>query len=289
MNFQDFYKDTSQLRFSFEIFPPKNEAGVRELLSNLKELSEFNPAFISVTYGAMGSTRDLTRDLAIRIHNELELTAAFHFTCVGTGRKDIKEYVEHLKNEGLDLVVALRGDPPKGDPKFVKPKDGFSYANELVEFLRKIDHFSIAVAGYPEGHIEAPDKEVDLKNLKRKVNAGADIVITQLFYDNKDYYDFVKRAQAIGIDVPIIPGIMPILHVKQIEKIAGMCGARLPDELHKKLFQNNNDPDKMRDIGINYAIDQCKDLIKNGAPGIHFYILNKTYSVRKILENIEKC
>lgn len=285
MNFKDFYS-TSKLVYSFEVFPPKDEAGIRSLFDSLKELAPLNPAFVSVTYGAMGSTRDLTRDLALRIYRELKLTVAFHFTCVGTGKAAIKEYVERLKKEGLNLIVALRGDPPQGEEKFNKPADGFSYANELVAYLKKINGFSIAVAGYPEGHIEAFSKKVDLDNLKRKVDAGADIVITQLYFDNRDYFDFVQRARNIGIKVPIIPGILPILNLKQIEKIAGMCGARIPDSLHEKLIGAKDDPDHMREIGIEHAANQCRELIRMGVFGIHFYILNKSYSVQKIIESL---
>lgn len=285
MNFQDFYS-TKKLSFSFEVFPTKDEKGVPALLDALKELSVFDPAFLSVTYGAMGTTRDLTRDLAVKIRRELGLATAFHFTCVGSDRKSIREYVEHLKKEGLKLVVALRGDPPSGFSHFVKPDDGFSYANELVAYLREIGGFSLAVAGYPEGHIEAPDKETDLKNLKRKVDAGADIVITQLFFNNEDYFDFVDRARKIGIKIPIIPGIMPIQSLKQIEKITKMCGASIPAGLRQQLIENDGDGEKIVEIGIQHAIRQCRDLIRRGVSGIHFYTLNKAYSTRRILESI---
>ena len=286
MNFRDFYRD-GVFSYSLEIFPPKDESGVAGLFEALRDLSAFKPSFISCTYGAMGSTRDITRDLVIRIKRELGLTAAFHFTCVGSGRAAIQSYVEGLKKEGIDLVVALRGDPPQGTERFVKPADGFAYANELVEFLRKINGFSIAVAGYPEGHIEAPDLETDLKNLKRKVNAGADIVITQLFFDNQHFFNFVERTRRIGIKVPVIPGIMPILNVKQIEKITRLCGATLPEALSRKLSQFQDDPQGLIELGIEHAVQQCRDLLKHGVPGIHFYILNKAFSVRRVLEQLQ--
>ncbi|MDO8519808.1 MAG: methylenetetrahydrofolate reductase [NAD(P)H] [Deltaproteobacteria bacterium] len=286
MKFSDFYQ-AGKPRFSFEIFPPKDEAGIASLFDALRDLAAFNPAFVSVTYGAMGATRDLTRDLALRISRELKLPTAFHFTCVGTDREAIKDYVEKLKKEGLNLVVALRGDPPKGETKFVKPANGFSYANELVAYLKKIDGFSIAVAGYPEGHIECPSKEEDLANLKRKVAAGADIVITQLYFDNKDYFDFVSRARATGITAPIIPGILPILNLKQIEKIAGMCGARIPENLRAELTSNQDSPEKMREIGIRHALAQCRELLARKVPGIHFYILNRSHSTREIIEGLQ--
>lgn len=285
MNFSDFYKPNTT-PISFEIFPPKDEAGIASLFHALGDLKSFDPAFVSVTYGAMGSTRDLTRDLAVRVTRDLGLNTAFHFTCVGSNRDDIRSYVEKLKSEGIRLVVALRGDPPQGAATFVKPADGFGHANELVAYLKEIGGFSIAVAGYPEGHVEASSKEVDLQNLKRKVEAGADVVLTQLFFDNADYFSFVDRARAAGITTPIVPGIMPILNLKQIEKVASMCGAKIPEALHDDLKKVASDPQAMKDVGVRHAIAQCRDLKARGVPGIHFYILNKSDSVRKILENL---
>lgn len=287
MNFTDFYQP-GKLGISFEIYPPKTPEGITHLFSALQELKTFNPAFISVTYGAMGTTRNLTGDLALRIQRELGLTTAFHFTCVGSDRDEIKSYVQHLKQAGLSLVVALRGDPPQGIKNFRPPADGFRHANELVKFLREINGFSIAVAGYPEGHIEAPNRDIDLQNLKRKVAAGADVVLTQLFFDNQDFFDFVERCRATGITKPIIPGIMPILNLQQVTKIAGMCGAKISPDLQKKLQKHADDGDAMREIGIEHAARQCEGLIKNGVPGMHFYILNKAYSVGKILTSLVK-
>lgn len=285
MNFRNFYQPGSA-RFSFEVFPPKEEVGASGLFDALRDLSEFDPAFISCTYGAMGSTRDVTRDLVIQIKRDLGLTAAFHFTCVGAGRAEIQQYVEYLKKEGVHLVVALRGDPPQGETRFTKPADGFSYANELVSFLKRIDGFSLAVAGYPEGHYESPDLATDLANLKRKVDAGADIVITQLFFDNRLYFDFVDRAREAGIIVPIIPGIMPILSTKQIERIARLGKVSIPKPLRKKLLRDQDDPAKIRGIGIQHATEQCRELLSRKVPGIHFYILNKSYSTRRVIEGI---
>ncbi len=283
MNFRDFYQD-GVCRYSFEIFPPKGPEGIAGLLEALRELAIFDPAFISCTYGAMGSTQELTRDLVIRIQRELHLTAAFHFTCVGSGRANIKSYVESLRQEGLGLIVALRGDPPQGMDQFVKPDDGFAHANDLVAYLREIGGFSLAVAGYPEGHIECVDKQTDLLHLKRKVDAGADVVITQLFFDNHDFYDFVDRARKIGIQVPIIPGIMPIVNLKQVEKITRMCGAKMPQVLHQKLLAHQEDGEVVRQLGIEHAAQQCQDLIRHKAAGIHFYTLNKAYSVKRVLQ-----
>ncbi|MBI2982080.1 MAG: methylenetetrahydrofolate reductase [NAD(P)H] [Deltaproteobacteria bacterium] len=285
MNFRDFYQK-GKPQFSFEIFPPKNEAGFQDLLTAMRDLSRFHPAFISVTYGAMGTTQALTRDLALRIYKELNLTTAFHFTCVGSDRESIQSYVEQLKREGINLIVALRGDPPEGTEKFVPKEDGFRYAAQLVHFLKELGGFSIAVAGYPEGHVEAPDLETDLMNLKLKVQAGADIVITQLFFDNRDFFNFQNRARQIGINVPIIPGIMPIVNLKQIEKITRMCGASIPEELRQELLRNESNPEAIREIGIQHAIEQSRELIERGSPGIHFYTLNKSYSVGKVVQSL---
>lgn len=284
--FDEFY---NKGRFvpSFEIFPPKTQEGIETLIGELGQLKAYDPAYISVTYGAMGSTQSLTRDLVLRISKELKMNTAFHFTCVGATRDSIKEYVEELKKEGVTLIVALRGDPPLGHSKFKASKDGFAYANELVTYLKSLGGFSLAVAGYPEGHVEAVSLEMDLENLKRKVDAGADVVITQLFFNNNDFYDFLDRATKIGIKTPIIPGVMPILNVNQVEKIASMCGAKLPQMLHQQLTQNKTDMVSMREIGIEYATEQCEDLKKNGALGIHFYTLNKAYSVSKILDALQ--
>lgn len=287
MKFSDFYQP-GRLAYSFEVYPPKDEAGVLNLIAALKRLAVFRPAFVSVTYGAMGTTRDLTRDLALRVYAETKLTTAFHFTCIGAARQSVRTYVEHLKKEGLDLVVALRGDIPSGVGG--RPKSDFQYANELVSYLKEIDGFSIAVAGYPEGHIEAPDKETDLTNLKRKVDAGADIVITQLFFDNRDYFDFVDRARRIGIAVPIVPGIMPILNLKQIEKITTMCGAALPQDLHDRLeaaqATSSNPTEAMRKVGVEHALRQCRELVGRGVPGIHFYTLNRSESTSDVIRGL---
>lgn len=282
MKFADFYK-TGKPRFSFEIFPPKTPEGIENLFMHLRELKAFDPAFISTTYGAMGTTQALTSDLTLKIQNELKIPAAFHFTCVGSNKTQIKNYVESLKQKGVNLVVALRGDPPAGMKEFVKPADGFSYANELVGYLKTLDGLSLAVAGYPEGHIEAPNLETDLINLKRKVDAGADVILTQLFFDNKDFYNFCERAKKIGITIPIIPGLMPVLSAKQIQKITSMCGAKIPAALKSQLLKYENDDEAVKEIGIEHALLQAKDLLKNGLPGIHFYILNKSYSTKKIL------
>jgi methylenetetrahydrofolate reductase (NADPH) len=285
MTFQSLY-GAGAPRYSFEVFPPKVDADNAALFATLDELRRFNPAFISVTYGAMGTTRDLTRDIALQIHNDKGLNTAFHFTCVGTDRDSIRTYVEHLKKKGVNMVVALRGDPPAGTTAFVPTANGFAHANELVSFLKDLGGFGIAVAGYPEKHIEATSSEEDLHYLKQKVDAGANIVITQLFFDNTYYFDFVDRARKIGIEAPIIPGIMPILSLKQVEKITRLCGASLPKTFHQELAKHEGDAKAMREIGIHHAIAQCQELIDRDVPGIHFYTLNKSESTKQVLENL---
>lgn len=280
MKFSDFYQN-GRPALSIEIFPPKTEKGVEVLFEELKILKTIQPVFVSVTYGAMGSTRDLTKDLALRIHRELKLKTAFHFTCVGSGRIEMKDYVTSLAREGVDLVVALRGDKPTD---FEQIEDGFQFASELVAYLKTLHPFSMAVAGYPEKHIEAESFSADLENLKRKVDAGADIVITQLFLDNAVYYSYVEKVRQLGITAHIVPGILPIQSLKQIQRITGLCGVNLPPALLAELESCGEDEVAMREVGVNYAIRQCRDLLQNDAPGIHFYSLNKSQSVLKIVE-----
>ncbi len=276
---------------SFEIFPPKTQKGFDNLQFELSLLSTLAPDCITVTYGAMGTTRERTLDIASLIKNHFGIEAACHLTCVGATKKELDVMLQKIYDAGVRNIVALRGDPPKGESNFVAPEDGYSYGNELVEHIRKFEantgkenRFGLAVAGYPEKHIEAPEMDTDLANLKRKVDAGADIIITQLFFNNDYYFDFVKRVREIGISVPVIPGIMPILSAKQIKRITSMCGTSIPDELKQKLDAATDDDDKARDIGIEQCIQQSKELLAGGVPGIHFYVLNKSTHMIRIME-----
>lgn len=274
--------------FSFEFFPPKDDAGFAQLFETIEQLVSSKPTYVSVTYGAGGSTRTKTIDLVGRIKSEIGLESMAHLTCVGSDAVEIKGILETLRDRGIENILALRGDPPKGQEKFLKHEKGFGYGNELVEFIKKDFDFCVGVAGYPEGHIECPDKAEDLLNLKKKVDAGADFIVTQLFFDNKFYFDFVEKACALGIQIPIIPGIMPILNVNQIKRFTKMCGATLPGALLSKLEAVQDDPEAVRRVGIDHAIGQCENLITEGATGIHFYTLNRSNATLKILENLNK-
>ena len=283
IRFQDFYK-SGATTLSLEVFPPKTPLGVQHLFQELQKLKTINPAFVSVTYGAMGSTRELTRDLVLRIRDELKHVVAFHFTCVGFGRSDIEAYVTDLANHGLNLVVALRGDKPTDDTNYQAPADGFHFASELVEYLNGFGRFSMAVAGYPEKHLEALSFESDLANLKRKVDAGGEIVLTQLFFDNRHFYSYVERVRSLGVKCPIVAGIMPLQNVKQADRLIKMCGATLPDQLAGQLAKYQDDPETVFQIGIEHAIAQCQDLIDHGVAGIHFYSLNKADAVLRVVQ-----
>ncbi|MBT5471677.1 MAG: methylenetetrahydrofolate reductase [NAD(P)H] [Nitrospina sp.] len=272
--------------FSFEFFPPKDEAGFQSLFETIEQLKYANPAFVSVTYGAGGSTRSKTVDLVGKIKNDIAIEAMAHLTCVGHQKDEIVSVLESLQACGIENILALRGDPPKGEEQFVKTEGGFGFANELVSFIKSKFSFCLGAACYPEGHIECPDKQNDMDNLKRKVDSGVDFLITQLFFDNKHYFEFLNRAQQEGINIPIIPGIMPILNLKQSQRFTKMCGASLSDSLLAKFDGVEDDLEKVRAIGINHAIDQCRDLVQSGAPGIHFYTLNRSKATLAIMENL---
>lgn len=279
--------DKTGSAFSFEFFPPKDHEGFDQLFATIEQLKPCQPAYVSVTFGAGGSTRSKTIDLVGRIKNEIGLESMAHLTCVGSSQMELKGILDTLQERGIQNILALRGDPPQGQETFVKPAEGFAFANELVAFIRTNYDFCIGVAGYPEGHIECPDKESDLRNLKRKVDAGADFIVTQLFFDNRFYFEFVERARQLGIAVPIIPGIMPILNVKQTKRFTKMCGSSIPDSLMKRLEAAQDEPEKVRKIGIEHADSQCEQLLEQGAPGIHFYTLNRSNATLRILEHLK--
>lgn len=290
MKITEFYK-TQKYTISFEFFPPKTTESEAKLFEAVAQLVPLKPSFVSVTYGAMGTTRDNTLRIVTRIKKESGIEAAAHVTCVGHTRDEIETVLGELESNGVENMVALRGDPPKGETEFKPVPNGFRYASELVRYIRSHPRFSkafaLAVAGYPETHIECRDKVKDLEHLKQKVEAGADAIITQLFFDNRDYFDFVGRARKAGIKIPIVPGIMPVTHGPQIQRFASMCGAKIPREMEETIVKFGEDQKSVEAYGIEYATRQCRELLNDGAPGIHFYTLNKSHATRTIYENLD--
>jgi methylenetetrahydrofolate reductase (NADPH) len=271
---------------SFEFFPPKDDAGFAELFKTIAALQPLQPSYVSVTYGAGGSTRRKTVDLVKRIKADIGIESMAHVTCVAATREDIASVLDELRDAGMDNVLALRGDPPRGETKFTPTAGGFRYANELVAFVRSRYAFCIGAACYPEVHPEAPDAATDLDNLKRKVDAGVDFLITQLFFDNADYFAFLDRARAAGIDVPIVPGIMPVISGRNVRRMAALSGARIPAELASRLDAAADDDARTLEVGVEWATLQCRELLARGAPGIHFYTLNRSPAARRIYTNL---
>jgi methylenetetrahydrofolate reductase (NADPH) len=269
--------------FSFEFFPPKTDEGERNLYTALDELSALDPSFVSVTYGAGGSTRKKTIEIVKRIKRDHGLEAMAHFTCVGATAAQLRGTLDEMLDAGVENVLALRGDPPAGQTEWIKTEGGLEYSSELVAMIEADYPFAIGAACFPETHIHAASPEADLQYLAEKVRAGADFLITQLFFDNACYFDFVARARAIGIDVPIVPGIMPITRVGQIERMATMCGATITEGLQRELRLRERAPEAVLDFGVAYATLQCAELLAAGAPGIHFYTLNRSPATRAIL------
>jgi methylenetetrahydrofolate reductase (NADPH) len=274
--------------FSFEFFPPKDEAGVEQLFRTVQELRPYAPTYVSVTWGAGGSTRRLTVELVRRIKQETGIEAMAHLTCVGATETDIAEVLLQLESAGIENVLPLRGDPPRGETGFVKTPGGFGNAAELVAFIRTRHDFCLGGACYPEKHPESADRETDLRYLKAKVDAGVEFLVTQLFFDNRDYFSFVERAKEIGIDRKIVAGIWPITNLSQIKRITGMCGATIPEGLLARLEAAKGDPEGVRAIGIAHATAQCRELVDRGVPGIHFYTLNRSHATVEILEALRK-
>jgi methylenetetrahydrofolate reductase (NADPH) len=272
--------------FSFEFFPPKTPEGEANFEKALQELAPLAPSFVSVTYGAGGTTRDKTVETVRHIRDELGLEAMAHFTCVGATTEELRGTLEEIREAGIENVLALRGDPPRGQSEWVASEGGLEFSHQLVGLLREDYDFSIAAACFPETHIHATSAEDDLRYLKEKVDAGVDYLITQLFFDNELYFDFVARARAIGIDIPIIPGIMPITGYGQISKITSMCGATMPEHVLTELDARKDDAQAVADFGVSYATMQCADLLAKGAPGIHFCTLNRSPATRSILSTL---
>jgi methylenetetrahydrofolate reductase (NADPH) len=271
--------------FSFEFFPPKTEAGREALVRTIDELKPLSPGYVSVTYGAMGSNRGQVIEIVSEIKNRIGIEAMAHLTCVGHTRDELASVLDELAGVGIENVLALRGDPPPGTD-FQATRGGFAHASDLTALIRDRGGFCIGGAAYPEVHPDAPDAAVDLQNLQTKVAAGSDFLVTQLFFDNRDYFSFLERAREAGIGVPILPGIMPVTNLGQVKRFTEMCGAALPADLLAALEAAGDDEAAVLEIGVTHALQQCRDLLSAGAPGVHFYTLNKSASTREILTRL---
>lgn len=273
---------------SYELFPPKTAAGVNVLFEHIEQLMRFQPDFITCTYGAGGSTQDRTLDLITEVKNRFQTVVASHLTLVGSTIDDLRNYLNRAINNGIDGIVALRGDAPKGSDGFQTTPGGFSYANQLVELIhQEYPSLSNLVAGYPETHREALSSEADLDNLKRKVDAGADVIVTQLFFDNNDFFRFCDRCRARGISIPIVPGILPVSSSGQVQRLAEMCGAKVPPTLMQR-FAENQGEDWEYSVGIEFAANQVRQLQAYGVQGLHFYVLNQSKATMEVLSECDR-
>lgn len=279
-------KENKNPVISFEIFPPKNDENgekLDKLVHHLGLLKKYNPAFISLTYGAGGTTQNASLDIIKRIQNELELVVMPHFTCVNNSKSQVRNYLKEIQNLGIKSILALRGDIPEG----IKQENfDFHYANELVEFIKSETELSVSVAGYPEGHIDCEDLCLDLSNLKRKVDAGADVIYTQMFFDNDKFFRFVESAKSAGIEAPIIPGILPIMSYAQLERMLSMAKVSLPSKLMSQLEKHKDNSDDIKKVAIEFVSNQCQQLIQAEVKGLHFYTLNTSSCVGHILDNL---
>jgi len=279
--------------FSFEFFPPKTVEAQARLFDTIRELEPLQPSFVSVTYGAGGSTRELTHDLVRRLRRETTLRPVPHLTCVGHTEEEIALILEGYAEEGVQTLLALRGDPPKGQPDYDHRRDAFPQAVDLVKFIRRftpaggLEKFSVGVAGFPEGHPATPNRLLEMDYLKEKVDGGADYICTQLFFDNRDFYDFRERCALAGIDVPILAGIMPVGSLASMRRMAELAGgARFPARLLKALQRVAGDDEAVRQVGLHYATEQCADLLHEGVAGLHFYTLNQSTATREICQRL---
>lgn len=298
MHINDIFNQRSTT-FSFEFFPPKTEEGAEKLFATIKELESLRPAFVSVTYGAGGSTRDLTRRLVLRIMRETPLEVTPHLTCIAHTEAEIYDLVEQYAEAGVSNILALGGDPPASMPHYNRACDAFRYAGDLVKFLREFRNrhggraiedergFGIGVAGFPEGHPATPNRLLEIEHLKRKVDAGADYIVTQLFFNNADFYDFRERCELAGVRVPIIAGVMPITSEQNLKRMAELAlGARFPARLLRAISRCNGDPEAVKRVGLHWATEQCRDLLDHQVRGIHFYTLNSSRATQEIYANL---
>lgn len=287
MKIRDLLRRAQGPLFSFEFFPPKTPEGEEALFRTIAELRPFRPAFVSITYGAGGSTREKTLEWAERIR-QMGLTPLAHLTVVGSSRQELEALLQSLKERGIENVLALRGDPPKGSSRFVPHPEGFRYASEFVAFIRERfqDAFSLGGAAYPEGHPESESLEADLRHFKAKVEAGLDFAITQLFFNNAHYFGFLERARRAGIEIPILPGLMPVTSYAQLRRFTEVCGASIPGPLLSRLERHQDDPQAVLEIGVEHATKQAEELLRAGVAGIHFYTLNKSPATRMVLQRL---
>ncbi len=286
MHITDIFQN-SPIAFSFELFPPKSEDAAKQLFATIGDLSPLELAYVSVTYGAGGSTRDLTHNLVVRIQQETELTVVSHLTCVGSGRDEIKSILDTYANSGIENILALRGDPPRDQNQFTPAEGGFKYAAELVAFIRRhYPQMGIGVAGYPEGHPETPNRLLEMDYLKAKVDAGADYICTQLFFDNREFYDFCERCELDGIRVPIVAGVAPVTSLKLMKRMAEVsAGTRFPARFIKAMRRAESE-EHVSKVGIHWATEQVRDLIDHNVKGVHLYTLNKSSATRQIYDSL---
>ncbi|REK08633.1 MAG: methylenetetrahydrofolate reductase [NAD(P)H] [Planctomycetota bacterium] len=285
MKISDAY-GSEKFGLSFELFPPKTPAGEEQMFSHVARLTEFRPDFITCTYGAGGTTRSKTLEVVQQVHDRFGCSVAAHLTCVGSTVEELRSFLQEASDRGIENIVALRGDPPRGETSFQPVAGGLRYANELVALIRaEFSDFGVAVAGYPETHQEAPSAEIDLENLKRKVDAGADAVITQLFYNNEDFWQFRDACDAAGICTPIVPGILPVTNLAQIKRITSLCGAMLPKDFLSAL-EGESEAEGQFSVGVDFATRQVQGLVDGGVPGLHFYVLNKSPATSAVIEAV---
>ena len=286
MSIKDAYEN-GRFGLSFELFPPKTPESEAMMWRTVEDLMAFEPALITCTYGAGGSTRGTTLDVIEGVRSRHAVPVASHLTCVGSSVDELRGYLREAGDRGVSAIVALRGDPPKGETAFTPVAGGLRYASEMVALIRsEFPEFGILVAGYPETHQEALSAEADLENLKRKCDAGGDVVVTQLFYDNADFFRFRDRCEAIGITQPIVPGVMPVTNYAQVRRIASLCKARLPDDFTRAFEAAGADEAAQFEVGVEFAARQVQGLLDGGVPGIHFYVLNKSPATTRVLRQV---
>jgi len=275
--------------YSFEFFPPKTEKGKTKLFEVASVFAKIEPDWFSVTYGAGGSTRALTMEIVDEMQKRFNVPVMHHFTCVGHSKNELKAVIAEMKKRNIRNILALRGDAPEGEKDWKPAPDGLEYCYQLIELIRSFgDFFSIGVAGFPEGHINCPDKETDSKYLKIKIDSGGEFVITQLFFDNKDYFAYLDRIRKIGVNVRIIPGVLPITDYQTLLRFCNTCGATIPQKVHDIFKPLDGDVESTYKMGVEFAVQQCNDLLKGGSPGLHFYTLNKVDPTREILSKIKR-